>query len=90
MLLSRIFSLMLGTTLFVMIWTMQDGNHSAQRMGMAADMRPIPHTLDADTEVAAFSPVHSQVADPISSVPVVAEQALWIFAEEPAAQIAVK
>jgi hypothetical protein len=32
MLLSRAFCLILGTTLFVLIWTMQDGNHRSTRV----------------------------------------------------------
>lgn len=36
MLLSRVFSLIFGTTLFVLIWTMQDGNHRATRVARSS------------------------------------------------------
>lgn len=89
MLLSRIFSLLLGTTLFVMIWTMQDGDHAAPRMDIATDLRPMVQQADELHEVAAPLPgVQSEIIS-VSS-PVASEQVLWMFADEQPAQIAVK
>ncbi len=86
----RIFSLLLGTTLFVMIWTMQDGNHSAPRMGLAVTIRPIPQDSEEHKAVTVFTPVGQPEAVSVATGPAATEQTLWIFADEPAAQIAVK
>lgn len=88
MLLSRIFSLMLGTTLFVMIWTMQDGNHSSPRMEMAVPVQPSPQVSALhETTLAPTPEVVVQAPAPESAT---TEPAMWIFADEPGTQIAVK
>lgn len=90
MLLSRIFSLLLGTTLFVMIWTMQDGDHAGLRMAAATELRPMVRQTDDFQQAAA--PVVLKQADmvSVSSSPASSDQVLWMFADEATTQIAVK
>lgn len=90
MLLSRIFSLLLGTTLFVMIWTMQDGDHAAPRMAVTAELRSIVRTSEEPQETAASFPVELPEVISVSSSPATSDPVLWIFADEPPTQIAVK
>lgn len=89
MLLSRIFSLLLGTTLFVMIWTMQDGDHALPRMTVAAELRSVAQDSRELRETPVSVPVKSPEVSAVQS-PVSSEEVLWIFADEPARQIAVK
>jgi len=104
MLLSRAFCLILGTMLFVLIWTMQDGNHRATRMARSAPRRFVgPSTTPAairptvpSSNVQAASDTSrvekAPIAEPIARKSV--DSLLWMFAEEPqladVTQIAVK
>lgn len=90
MLLSRVFSLLLGTTLFVMIWTMQDGNHAALRLEMAVSVRSIPQRHESPVAVTVCEPVSQHVAVSAAEVQVPSENTLWIFADEPPEQFAAK
>ncbi|MDB5337925.1 MAG: hypothetical protein JWN70_3544 [Planctomycetaceae bacterium] len=89
MLLSRIFSLMLGTTLFVMIWSMQDGDHNLR---IRADVDAFPNIRRIEIQP------ESQSAPAVTNPPVrvtsvqaaASESALWMFADEPAERVAGK
>ncbi|MES2791958.1 MAG: hypothetical protein V4719_20255 [Planctomycetota bacterium] len=88
MLLSRIFSLMLGTTMFVAIWSMQDGDHS-RHLRAGADTVPsvqpaeVPHQPES-------SPAVSSHPLRVTAVSATSESTLWMFADEPAERIAIK
>lgn len=85
MVFSRITSLILGTVLFVTIWTMQDGNHAAPQIGLASDFRPVARTSQTE------QPGHIAATGLVESASTVAsDEVLWIFAAEEATQIAVK
>lgn len=85
MLLSRIFSLLLGTTLFVMIWSMQDGNHALHARG-TPDI--VPQRLEIQPE-SRPSPAATKPPLHVTSVAVSApDSALWMFADEPTERIA--
>jgi len=89
MLLSRIFSLMLGTTLFVMIWSMQDGDHHL-RAHAEADVAPQVHRNEIQPE---HKPVPATSSAPVrvtSATVTAPESALWMFADEPAERVAGK
>ncbi|MDB5389621.1 MAG: hypothetical protein JWM11_5267 [Planctomycetaceae bacterium] len=88
MLLSRAFCLILGTTLFVLIWTMQDGNHRPTRIarsgrshfvGPGIGAPPIRST-PARTTTVSHQPAVVQVAKPAAQKS--AESLLWMFADE--------
>ena len=87
MLLSRIFSLVLGTTLFVLIWSMQDGNHSLP-MGRAAHFHSSRHQMESPPESTRVN--LAQTASVASATIVVQDHALWMFADEPVEQVAGK
>lgn len=85
MLLSRIFALLLGTTIFVMIWSMQDGDH-LRRMRVEAEAVPSIQQPES-------TPAPASVTTPVqvtSASVTTAESALWMFADEPAERVAGK
>lgn len=85
MLLSRIFALLLGTTLFVMIWSMQDGDH---HLHVRADVDAVPNVQQPEP-----APVPASATVPVQMTSVSAtasESALWMFADEPAERVAGK
>lgn len=89
MLLSRIFSLMLGTTLFVMIWSMQDGDHN-RRVRVDVEVVPRVERLEVQPEA---KPVPAVTQPPLRVTSVSAttpESALWMFADEPVERVAGK
>lgn len=89
MLLSRIFSLMLGTTLFVMIWSMSDGDHHL-RVPVEPDVVPHIHRNEIQPE---NDPAPSTTPAPVrvtSATVTMHESALWMFADEPAERVAGK
>ncbi len=89
MLLSRIFSLMLGTTMFVMIWSMQDGDHALRAR---ADVDAFPNVRPIEIQPQSHpAPAVSNQPAHVTSVAVTApEPALWMFADEPAERVAGK
>ena len=87
MLLSRIFSLILGTTLFVVIWSMQDGQHG---MRQRAAIHAFPQ-LRPSSSRPVDQPPSTNHPVPVSAAKATApDHTLWMFADEPAAQVAVK
>lgn len=89
MLLSRIFSLILGTILFVMTWSMQDGDHSLRKRP-EVDAKPLIRRLEVEPETRPSPSVSSHPVRVTSIVAVAPESALWMFADDPAAQVAAK
>jgi hypothetical protein len=93
MLLSRAFCLILGTTLFVLIWTMQDGNHRPTQLARSGRSRVVgPATQSPPAPKIKAITVSLKPAEAVASVNTVkkpADSMLWMFAkEEPARQIA--
>lgn len=91
MLLSRAFCLILGTTLFVLIWTMQDGNHRSNRVArssrsqFAGQSNQAPEVQAAKVKTVSVSLKTPVVEAATPSVKKSAESMLWMFADEPAA-----
>lgn len=97
MVLSRVFSLLLGTTLFILIWTMQDGNHAVPQVVVATNLRPVIRESQPEASVREVASIpagpiqpeydeFNSIVAPVSTP----DATLWMFAAEPPEQIAVK
>lgn len=88
MLLSRAFCLILGTTLFVLIWTMQDGNHRPTQLARSNRSRVVGPAIQSPAAPApklkAITVSH-KASEAVAAV-IIAKQPvnsmLWMFAEE--------
>jgi hypothetical protein len=93
MLLSRAFCLILGTTLFVLIWTMQDGNHRPTQLARSSRSRVAGPAIQSPAapapKVKAITVAHkpAEAAAAVTTVNVTtvkksADSMLWMFADE--------
>lgn len=87
MLLSRIFSLILGTTLFVVIWSMQDGQHGLRQR---AAVHAFPQLQPSVTRPVNPPPASIEPAPVSAAQTSASDHALWMFADELPTQVAGK